>query len=237
MRLRVAFFGMALVPGLPAPALAVDGVREINQDCAVSTGCVAGDTGGFPVSIGAAGSYRLTSDLAVPAGADGIRIEANDVSLDLNGFTVASGGSGAQRNGIFVIDSRNTEIRNGTVRGFTGRGVYIQQGTGEDSSGGRVIDVRALDNTVNGIDTDGKGSLVRGCTAIGNGFWGISVVENSVILESVAYANTREGLLLSSQSGYGSNVLGENNGGSANPQVSGGLQIGTNVCGFNTTCP
>jgi hypothetical protein len=35
------------------PALAVDGVLEINQTCAVQTGCFAGDTAGFPVTIGA----------------------------------------------------------------------------------------------------------------------------------------------------------------------------------------
>jgi hypothetical protein len=45
---------------LAAPALAVDGVREINQTCAVQMGCFVGDTAGFPVTIdGSAGkSYR-----------------------------------------------------------------------------------------------------------------------------------------------------------------------------------
>ena len=34
-----------------APALAVDGVLEVNQTCAVETGCFAGDTAGFPVTV------------------------------------------------------------------------------------------------------------------------------------------------------------------------------------------
>jgi hypothetical protein len=38
------------------PALAVDGVLEINQTCAVQTGCFSGDTAGFPVTISASGA-------------------------------------------------------------------------------------------------------------------------------------------------------------------------------------
>ena len=36
---------------LATPALASDGVLEINQTCAVQTGCFTGDTAGFPVTI------------------------------------------------------------------------------------------------------------------------------------------------------------------------------------------
>ncbi len=56
-----------LLLALAGPALAVDGVAEINQTCAVQTGCFSGDTAGYPVSIeGSAGrSYRLTSDLVI----------------------------------------------------------------------------------------------------------------------------------------------------------------------------
>jgi hypothetical protein len=43
---------LALVP----PALAVDGVLEINQTCAEQTGCFTGDAAGFPVTISASGA-------------------------------------------------------------------------------------------------------------------------------------------------------------------------------------
>ena len=52
-----------LLFALATPALAVDGVLEINQTCAVQTGCFAGDSPGFPVTITQPGSYRLTSNL------------------------------------------------------------------------------------------------------------------------------------------------------------------------------
>ena len=50
---------------LALPALAVDGVLEINQACAESTGCFAGDSPGFPVTIQDPGSYRLTGALVL----------------------------------------------------------------------------------------------------------------------------------------------------------------------------
>jgi hypothetical protein len=52
---------------LPPAAYAAEGIAEINQTCAVQTGCFAGDSPGFPVTIdgSAGGSYRLTSDLSV----------------------------------------------------------------------------------------------------------------------------------------------------------------------------
>ena len=40
---------------LASAAGASDGVIEINQACAENTGCVAGDSAGFPVFIGAVG--------------------------------------------------------------------------------------------------------------------------------------------------------------------------------------
>ena len=57
------------------PAIASDGVLEINQTCAVQTGCFSGDVAGFPVTISTSGSYlsrpprQLThSDLEIPSG-------------------------------------------------------------------------------------------------------------------------------------------------------------------------
>ncbi len=52
-----------LIVGLSASpmAWAVDGVLEINQACAVNTGCFAGDTAGFPVIIASGPLHRRDS--------------------------------------------------------------------------------------------------------------------------------------------------------------------------------
>ncbi len=45
---------------LATSAYASDGVLEINQACAVNTGCFPGDDPGFPVTVVQPGSYSLT---------------------------------------------------------------------------------------------------------------------------------------------------------------------------------
>jgi len=80
---------------LAAPALAADGVLEINQTCATRTGCFSGDAAGFPVTIGgkAGSSYRLTGDLIVPdENTDAIVVSTSDVGIDLNNFSIIRSG-------------------------------------------------------------------------------------------------------------------------------------------------
>ncbi len=79
---------------LAGPALAVDGVLEINQACAVNTGCFPGDTPGFPVTISGfppESSYRLTSSLQVPGtNTDGLFLFGPHITIDFNGFSLSN---------------------------------------------------------------------------------------------------------------------------------------------------
>jgi hypothetical protein len=52
---------------VPLPGAAVDGVIEINQSRALAGGVTPGDAPGFPVTISARGSYRLTGNLDLTA--------------------------------------------------------------------------------------------------------------------------------------------------------------------------
>jgi len=214
------------------PAVAVDGVIEINQARAGAGGITAGDQPGFPLTIATAGSYRLTSDLTVPAGLTGFFIEAENVTLDLNGFTVFGGG-GILADGI-AITAANAEVRNGTVRGFSRHGIFTNSFTHLV----RVIGVRAISNSIAGIELQGQANLVDGCTALNNGNSGIRALDGSLVVNCVARGNAVFGLSLSLTTGYRSCVLTGNNGGDANPQVgSGGLELGPNVCGSDLVCP
>ena len=133
MRSRVAsILAVLLAVGVSTAALAVDGVLEINQTCAVNTGCFAGDAAGFPVTITQPGSYRLTGNLdltAVP-GTNAIVLQAT-VTLDLGGFaivgpvtctgvgaTLSCGPAGAQTGVLLDPGSRGSIVRNGIVRGL-----------------------------------------------------------------------------------------------------------------------
>src|SRR5262249_48726920 len=60
----------------------------INQADALAGNVTPGDAPGFPVTISQPGSYRLSSNLDVPSHGLGIDIQADDVSIDLNGFRI-----------------------------------------------------------------------------------------------------------------------------------------------------
>jgi len=231
--LRSGFLILAIALGgtIARPARAVDGVIEINQARVAAGGISSGDFGGFPASINERGSYRLTSDLVVPVGSDGIVIGSDDVTLDLNGFNVIGNG-GLIADGISIAGFKNVEVRNGTVRGFSRDGIF----TNINTHFIRVINVRAIGNAVFGMDLEGQANTVDGCTALNNNT-GIRTFEGSLIVNSVARGNVSFGLVPVGNSGYRSNVLTSNNGGDANPQVSGGLQLGSNVCGTDLVCP
>jgi hypothetical protein len=269
----------------PSPSFAVDGALEINQACAVNSGCFDGDTAGFPVTINAPGAYTLTSSLSVTAVESAIRISANvsGVTIDLNGFEVVGpvvctgegssidcvGDPGVSFYGVGAPSGdRGTTVRNGTVRGFRW-GIRI-------GTQALVADVFASSNSQNGLSVD-QGVVSR-CRARANGGTGInlnaaSIIENShargngnhgifanigstvtsntvyqnggngiqtslgvTVRGNAAYENEGFGLQLAGGSGYSENVLYLNNGGNANPQVSGGIQMGTNICGV-AACP
>ena len=128
---------------LATPAFAVDGVLEINQTCAVQTGCFAGDAAGFPVTIdGSAGkSYRLTTSLIVPdENTNGIDVRAPWVSIDLNGFEIVrsgcegetlpclpESGTGYGVRSAFSPsqDYPGASVTNGSVRGMGADGVRL----------------------------------------------------------------------------------------------------------------
>lgn len=110
-------------------AFAADGRIEINQ-------ALIEAEGGFPYTIDAPGSYLLTGPLVAPASSDALVLDANDISLDLNGFSITGpatcaemacvpgDGSGIDMAGDGSSAHRVT-IRNGVVRGFGGHCIVV----------------------------------------------------------------------------------------------------------------
>ena len=83
--------------------------------------------GALPAVISSPGAYCLTSNqLTNLASGDAIAIEASDVALDLNGFTIDNSAAGptTTADGVFAANRRNVTIRNGVLRGF-GHGVGL----------------------------------------------------------------------------------------------------------------
>jgi len=244
---------LLLVLIFATPTLAVDGVLEINQTCAVETGCFAGDAAGFPVTISASGSYRLTGDLNVsgepsPQNVTAILIQPTDhVTLDLNGFSIVGPGVVGTGYGIFGFpNSENVTVINGTIRGMGDAGVRLDRRarlvrlTVENNGGDGInvdifsVVVDCIANSNGGDGIEAPASIIRGNRADQNGDDGIDAGANSTVIGNGASFNTGYGLrFLGSSTGYTDNSMNGNTAGA----VFSGVEMGGNVCNGSLTCP
>ncbi len=149
----------------------------------------------LPYTISSVGSYYLAGDLS--SDANGIIVDANNVTIDLAGFRIIGPGSGINY-GIYMNGRRNVEIRNGTVQGFTGTyqqggGIFEAKGTGH-----RVVGLRAVSNG-RGIVLGGSGHLIKDCSVVENKSYGIHVGKSSTVTGNTCYGNHDRGI-----SAYGS---------------------------------
>lgn len=221
-------------------AHAADGVLEINHTCALQTGCFAGDTPGYPVTIdGSAGrSYRLTSDLPVPgANVNGLLLSGNDLAIDLNGFSIIRSACSAATTSCTpttgtgsAIDrastaNRGLSVRNGSVMGMGLFGVRLgEQAEVRNvrarwnrldginvSVGSLVVDNTAFDNGRHGVST-GAGATVRDNTLYDNGEDGVNVGTGTTVSGNTIYANDEEGIRSAGGSTISDNAVGQNGG-------------------------
>lgn len=116
----------------------------IDQNKALAGNLSPGDAPGFPITLSVPGSYKLTGNLVVPAGLNGIEITGDNVTLDLNGFRIAGSGSCTRNQSTYVVNcSAQSQygilvtaggvtgtVRNGSVQGFV-TGVLMEGGIAE----------------------------------------------------------------------------------------------------------
>jgi hypothetical protein len=136
------------------------------------------------VTISQPGSYYLTHNLTVSTG-DGIDINTNDVTLDLNGFTIRSTAASATGTGILLSDGwSDITIGNGHIRGGgtnNGSGVFSGGGFtyGIKTSGAVPENVLVTRISVSGCRFDGislsgqNSTVVDACTVRTVGGYGI----------------------------------------------------------------
>jgi parallel beta-helix repeat protein len=167
--------GSLTPPGAPAPTMKT--LAQIEPRIPISTNGTV---------ITRSGAYYLTTNLtASAAGAAAIRVLANDVTIDLGGWTIKGTGTGENGGGIMQgTTNANLCILNGVVCNYTG-----------DSEGGiyapgrnvQVVDVRAISNWY-GIVV-GSNSIVQGCVAESSIETGISAGPGSTIEKCQATGN------------------------------------------------
>jgi Right handed beta helix region len=231
-----------LVAALGATSLgvqAVDGVILIDQ-------ARVNAAGGFPYRITTPGSYRLAGNLTAPMGKGGVVVSAGGtVVLDLNGFSIASGGScdpaglnctppvpgAGNPAGVWVHDAGTGagvfSIINGAVSGFTSFGINVQVAGAVE-----IRDVKVFNNSASGIlisrarDAD----LVTKNIVYRNG--GTGIFGGQLVTHNVVMNNGAVGLALQPTGAYQNNFLL----GNVQGPVSGGFSLGLNVCGYQVVC-
>ncbi len=117
-----------------------------------------------PVTITVPGHYCLKRDLGTGmSSGQAIRIEANYVTIDLNGFKLGglAAGPSTQATGIYAYGYGNITIRNGTVRGFRTNIAIVSTGDGSSTTGHIVENIRSENARSVGMDVGGWRVLVR----------------------------------------------------------------------------
>ena len=102
-------------PGAPAPTMKT--LDQVEARTIVNSTNTPGG-GGSAFIISAPGSYYLGGNVTVSSG-NAVTISADDVTLDLNGFTVSSAASPAAGTGVVINAVRNVAVLNGHVHGTT----------------------------------------------------------------------------------------------------------------------
>jgi hypothetical protein len=167
-----------------------------------------------PIVIDKPGSYRLKGNIIVQHPGPAVDIIAENVTFDLNGYAVLGSGSAV---GISA-HADNTTIINGSIVDINGPGIECVT---------QHCRIEKMRITRCGI--------------------GITVGDNSLINDNIIVFNSGPGLVFPSfsfdplggpgLSGFSNNLINENNGGNANPQIEGSaIELGTNICGNTTNC-
>jgi hypothetical protein len=124
----------------------------------------------LPLTITVPGVYCLRNDLSYSGTGEAIRIEADDVTIDLNQHTLNfERERGAV--GIRALNRNRLTILDGRIRHF-GSGVVIQSSapTFASTGGHRIENVEVDDSVIYGLVVQGSGNLIRGNRVVATGF-------------------------------------------------------------------
>jgi hypothetical protein len=201
---------LAMTLALPWLAATVQAQTSIDQAKALAGNLTPGDTPYYPITITEPGSYVLTSNLDVPGNQVAIVIDAENVSLDLNGFEIRSMGTcdrdahsgyvhcsslhasvseAPGYSGIWV-KRRYASVSNGSISGFRAHGVYSSLGSLSldrlrvHSNGGHAVVAMGTASSV-------TNSLLR--LNRQNGLYGVAVLVDGV----TAHMNGQHGIEVS----------------------------------------
>ena len=157
-------------PAAPTPSM--KSLDQVEARTPVDSTHTPGDgTNSFIISQ--AGSYYLTGNVSGVSGKTGIEITSDNVTVDLNGFTIT--GPGTTNTGIDFGSQKNIVLRNGTIRSW-----FTAVNGLAASARARVEKIRALSNAGSGIIV-GANCSVLDCLADANPTTGIATQANGIV--------------------------------------------------------
>jgi len=175
--------------------------------------CEIPETLDWPCSVKLTGTLTCTSN-----GVDGITVNANNVTIDMNGHALVGPGA-SSGHGIYQdTDGRDLTVHSGKVVNWSGSakgGIYargasvhisrVQASTNDygiyTGTGSTVSDCSAYSNSDDGIRT-GNGSTISDCSAYGNDGYGIYAGYGNSIRGCAAYHNDSSGI----HTGFGTTI-------------------------------
>ena len=212
--------GSLTPPGAPAPTM--KSLDQIEPRTPISSA---------PFIINSPGSYYLTTNLTGAASGSGITISANNVTVDLNGFTLQ--GVPSSQAGIYLSGtSTNVTVRNGAISGWGGHGVYF----GDYGNASQNLVLEHLTVSANGDGIYGANCIVQNCQSSDNSNFGIYVAPGTVS-HCLVQNNNGCGIYVN---GPGSEIIGNNcigNNTVTNPTARPFLLMTGTIASRTTTLP
>jgi len=189
-------------------------LTEVEPRTAINAANTPGDSDST-FRIAEPGSYYLTGNVTGSNGRNGIKIESDNVTIDLNGFSLL--GVGGSLNGIVIPSPRrHIAVHNGMIRGWGNDGVNgnvrfgrFERLTSTDNAAAGIdlvvgadcefVSCITAENGARGIRC-GSRSFLSGCISRNNAGRGIDANNASFVRGCTSSNNTSDGVWVSSNS-------------------------------------
>lgn len=212
--LPASLFAQGPLSPTAAPAPTMKTLQQIEPRTPVDA-AHTGSGGSAQFLITQPGSYYLTTNIISTGGQHGINISANNVSLDLNGFSMV--GTSNSYDGIYIHSGyQNITVRNGIISGWgAGASAVGNPGAGIVCYANNAVFehiIVSANTPSSGLDILASGCSVVDCTVSSNLGYGVYVLTNGTVRGCTVDANSGAGIFVGNDSAVFGSTVSDNLG-------------------------